>query len=95
MVMYQIDTPLSRPVSYKPAREILLGINGAVLACGEPRYTCLDSYVQQFAAPISQLRGLYSFADPCWPERTILLECELEPVCERCGTVLDTCACPF
>jgi hypothetical protein len=97
MLVYQNDTPLSRPVQYTPVREVRMAMNGRLLSAGAPRYDTLQAYIHQFAAPLSTLRGagLWSFYDPIHPELTLLVECEAEPVCERCTLVLDTCHCPF
>jgi hypothetical protein len=98
MTSYQIDAPVS-PIGVRqvPQREIRLATNGALLAAGEPRYATLAEYVAQFAAPLSQLRGvgLMSFYDPLAPDCTLLLECQPEEWCRRCGDSVDECSCPF
>lgn len=78
-------------------REVKMGRNGALLACGEARYDTLDEYVAQMGAPVSQLRGagLWSFADPCMPEIVILVQTKQEEYCRKCDEPLDVCECPF
>jgi hypothetical protein len=89
---------MTRLVQYKPTREILM-THGVLLASSEARYPDLNSYMLQFSAPLSSLCngtvGLFSFADPLWPERSILLQCTPEPVCERCQATRDECDCRF
>jgi hypothetical protein len=84
-------------IGYRPVREVVIATNGALLSAGEPRYETLGEYVDQFAAPLSTLRGqgLWSFYDPIRPACTVLLQCEVEEWCRRCRDVVARCECPF
>lgn len=92
--MHSISTSTPHASQLVPQREIVMH-GGQLLVAGTPRYDDLDSYLRQFATPLSQLKGLFSFYDPCFPERTILVECTPEPICDTCGCILDYCECPF
>jgi hypothetical protein len=87
----------TRARRWTPVREVIIAHNGALLAAGRPRYDRLSEYIDQFAAPLSQLsgQGLYSFYDPCLPELTLVVECEGEPLCERCEAPEEACECMF
>ena len=97
MPAYQEKTALSPTRRDRPTQEIRMARNGALLSAAEARYDTLDEYVIQFGAPMSILRGagLYTFADPLCPQRTILVQCVLEPCCDRCHQALAECGCPF
>jgi hypothetical protein len=97
MPSYHSVTMSTSVPHWSPTREFIIATTGALIAAGEPRYATLGQYVEQFAAPLSQLagQGLYSFYDPCLPELTLIVECEAAEVCERCGTVIDACGCSF
>jgi hypothetical protein len=84
-------------IGYRPVREVVIATNGALLSAGEPRYETLGEYVDQFAAPLSTLRGqgLWSFYDLIRPACTVLLQCEVEERCRRCRDAVARCECPF
>jgi hypothetical protein len=87
----------STPLRDKPIQEIIIASNGMLLSTMYARYATLTEYVEQFAAPLSRLKGsaLYTFADPMWPGRTLLLRCPPEPLCFRCGYPEAVCECMF
>jgi transposase len=66
-------------------------------AAGAPRYESLEEFIQQFGAPRSALpgQGLFSFADPVFPELSLLVLTQPQDCCVRCGLPLDDCSCPF
>jgi hypothetical protein len=47
-------------------------------ATSAARYESLAEYEAQFAEPTSAIGGIFTFTDPLWPERSILLECTAE-----------------
>ena len=97
MELYQETPALSPARHYRPVLEVKIASNGALLCATEARYDTLQQYIEQFAAPLSSLRGvgLWTFYDPIGPQCTLLLQCEPEPWCDRCLQALAVCACPF
>jgi hypothetical protein len=96
---YHSEKDLSPQVVYIPAREVLIARNGALLTSMAARYDTLEEYIEQFAALLSSLKtpgmGIYSFSDPVWQDRTLILHCLPEPCCDRCHNTLHHCACAF
>src|SRR5262245_56574530 len=86
----------THPVAYRPTREVRLTKAGQLIAAAAPRYDRLDHYIAMFGAPLSALKGngLWTFADPI-EQMALLVECEPEPVCERCAAALHVCSCAF
>jgi hypothetical protein len=98
MSLYQNSASLSPARQHqKPVREIRLHTSGALLSASEARYDTLDAYIQQFAAPLSVLRGagLWSFQDVLDPSLRLLVQCEDIELCTRCAATLHDCACMF
>jgi hypothetical protein len=96
MPVYQTETSVSRPITYRPVREVRLTKAGQLIAAAGARYGSLTEYVAQFGAPLSSLKGngLWSFADPI-EQVSLVVECEPCAWCTRCDRSLDACDCAF
>jgi hypothetical protein len=85
----------SAHIRYTPRHEIVIARNGALLSRKRARYDNLDSYVSQFASPLSMLAGMMSFSDPLSPETTLLVQCSRAHVCDQCHETERDCDCRF
>jgi hypothetical protein len=85
----------SASIRYIPRHEITIASNGALLSRKRARYQTLNEYVDQFAAPLSMLAGMMSFADPLCPQLTLIVRCSRQHMCTQCGETEAACDCRF